>query len=62
MLIFEHGSWRRVVVVEILGRGLALVVVMVGMMMEKMMITSMILMMERKKTVDFSGGELLYRR
>jgi hypothetical protein len=62
MLIFEHGSWRRVVVVEILGRGLAMVVVMVGMMMETMMITSMILMMERKKTVDFSGGELLYRR
>jgi hypothetical protein len=51
-----------VVVVEILGRGLAMVVVMVGMMMETMTITSMILMKERKKTVDFLGGVLLYRR
>jgi len=47
--------------VEILGRGLAMVVVMVGMMMETMTITSMILMTETKKMVDFSGGELLYR-
>ena len=62
MLLFDHGSWQQVVVVEILERGLATVVVMVGMMMETMTITSMILMTERMKTVEFSGGELLYRR